>query len=178
MEESLARLMAEKPTPMKERLATQRKSKRRLLLEELLEHLPDYEPAPKTAQLGVVTGSDGRTPEMPGIYKHVSVKELHRTLDELYETDRTAHAHVVGYYRSEWKVVRDYKTKQVVKRMNGHRIVKLERVEVRGSARRERVQKFEPDGWIKRAPFDRGLAFVEEHFRGEPRLPGQILKAA
>jgi hypothetical protein len=155
-----------------------RKTHRREIIEQLLEHLADYEEQAGRSGLG---GGTGLTPMLPAIYHHPSVRELRRCLDRLYDTPelptasgtiagRTVHAHLVAFHRSDWRTDRGSK----VRRFDRER----DRFEMVDRPPAEWTRKRVVSPWVILARVEQGIAFVDEAFEGDPFLPGELLEAA
>jgi hypothetical protein len=97
---------------------------RRQTITELLDHLTDYEPAPKT---GGERGGSGGTPRTPLIASNPTIRELYRCLNRLASTSTitlrsgnvawgsTIHAHLTAFYHSEYRTVRPKKKKRIIR---------------------------------------------------------------
>jgi hypothetical protein len=131
---------------------------RRETIETLLEHLVDYE----TTLVRTGSGGNNNGPAMPAMWHHPSVVELYKTLARLHDVDRTAHAHLQAFYRSEWRTVQ---TRRRTRDKKG-RLKHLE-----GPRQRQRI--ISP--WIIPQAKNRGVTWTIQNFQGEPFLPDELL---
>lgn len=136
---------------------------RRQTITELLDHLPDYEPAPRT---GAERGGSGGTPRTPLIYSNPTIRELYRILDRLATVrtvmlrsgneawGSTVHAHLTAYYHSEYRIIRPKKRKRIVRG-------RTEWIEAKPATwKRQRIT----NPWIIQALVDAGTAYIDEEF--------------
>lgn len=122
----------------------------------LLEHLPDYE----TTAGRDGNGSDGGPSLMPTMWNHPSVKELHRTLNQLKMENRIAWFHLQTYYRAPMRTVL---TRRRVRTSRGPRWED-------GPPKLERVL---PAGLVP-GLVDTGTSYTITRFHGEPYLPNEL----
>lgn len=152
---------------------------KRETIEQLLDHLPDYEPDGQHGSLENVGGGTGDPPRMPEVYWDYNVQELYRCLTMLQlepalslengreTTGRTVHAHLTAFYHCEWRIVRPHAKKRVLR----GRVTWIEPKPT--TWRRERIVS----PWIVRPLVDRGVIYVVKVFRGVPQLPKQLFEA-
>lgn len=139
-------------------------TRRRQIIEDLLDHLPDFEPTPQVA--GAIGGS-GAPPRMPAIFWEREVQELYRSLDLLrlepeiviptgHNTfGSKVHAHLTAYYHCELRIVRP-----MVKRLHGRRWRRVESEP--GQWKRERVVS----RWLNLTLVELGVEYVDSVYGG------------
>lgn len=98
---------------------------------------------------------------MPPMYHHIGYRQLRITLGHLYDHDRTAHAHLMAYYKSEWRIV------QTQRRIRTRKGIRHEP----GPPKRQRVI----NSWVIPEVKQRGEIWVMRNYPGEPFLPDELM---
>lgn len=130
---------------------------RREIILTLLEHIGEYDDL--AGRSG--TGSGDGWPSPNPMSKHPSVRELKRTINRLHDTNHTAWAHTIAYYKAEWRTV-DVPHKTRVKG----------RLRTTGTLRiRQRII----NGHISLHAVEQGRETIIRDFQGEPFLPDELM---